>query len=480
MAGAAQLVGIAFDLWRAERAGPDGIRQRQRERLDDLVRFARDHSTFYRERFADVPVGRVSLEHLRPVTKHELIRRYDDWITDPAATGAALWDFALDPARIEEDFLGRYMTWTTSGSSGVLGIFLQDALASEVLAALNLGRGYLPHARPSELAARTWRSLRGRERQAWIYIAEGRTPEHAVIRRRRRNPRYARQSQIISVLEPTPALVERLNQYQPTVLGSYPSTVALLAEEQLAGRLRIRPRVVTMGGENVDDATRERIRNAFGVAAHEQYSTAETGSIAFRCHAGWFHVNDDWVVLEPVDAELRPVPPGTASHSVLVTSLANRVQPIIRYQLNDSVVVAPAPCPCGSPLTAVRVEGRVGDPLTFPTTVGSTADVPRLGILNLLRYRAEGIHRFQVIQTAPSTLEVRLQVRDGHDAERVWQDVEGHLHSLEATHGLVPLRVTRSAELPRPDPRSGKFPQVWSTVQAQSRTASRPLSAPPG
>ena len=44
--------------------------------------------------------------------------------------------------------------------------------------------------------------------------------------------------------------------------------------------------------------------------------------------------------------------PGPAS------TLANRVQPILRYDLGDSILQRPSPCPCGDPLPAMRVQGR--------------------------------------------------------------------------------------------------------------------------
>lgn len=57
------------------------------------------------------------------------------------------------------------------------------------------------------------------------------------------------------------------------------------------------------------------------------------------CRRGRLHVNSDWFILEPIDAAGRPTPPGERSDSVLVTNLANRVQPVIRYDLGDSVVM---------------------------------------------------------------------------------------------------------------------------------------------
>ncbi len=56
-----------------------------------------------------------------------------------------------------------------------------------------------------------------------------------------------------------------------------------------------------------------------------------------ECAHGLFHVNSDWYILEPVDEDYRPVAPDVGSHTVLITNLANRVQPLIRYDLGDRV-----------------------------------------------------------------------------------------------------------------------------------------------
>ena len=40
--------------------------------------------------------------------------------------------------------------------------------------------------------------------------------------------------------------------------------------------------------------------------------------------------------------------PDQPSHTVLITNLANWVQPIIRYNLGDSITAISGPCSCGS------------------------------------------------------------------------------------------------------------------------------------
>ncbi|GIH45220.1 hypothetical protein SAMN05421833_102204 [Microbispora rosea] len=59
-----------------------------------------------------------------PVTgKQALMARFDEWVTDPDVTLAKARQFVADPALVGER---RYLVATTSGTSGLRGIFLQD------------------------------------------------------------------------------------------------------------------------------------------------------------------------------------------------------------------------------------------------------------------------------------------------------------------------------------------------------------------
>ncbi len=94
--------------------------------------------------------------------------------------------------------------------------------------------------------------------------------------------------------------------------------------------------------------------------------------MAFSCDHDWLHVNSDWVILEPVEKDFHPTPAGEPSHTVLLTNLANRIQPLIRYDLGDSVLMRPDSCPCGSSLPAIRVAGRHDDVLRLKAADGRT------------------------------------------------------------------------------------------------------------
>ena len=113
----------------------------------------------------------------------------------------------------------------------------------------------------------------------------------------------------------------------------------------------------------VTEATRERVSTAFGVPVIDTYACGECIFLSTGCTTNrGAHVNADWAILEVVDEHNRPVPDGTLGHRVLLTNLANRVQPLIRYEIGDRIAMATEPCSCGSRLPRIdRIDDRVGD-----------------------------------------------------------------------------------------------------------------------
>jgi phenylacetate-CoA ligase len=170
----------------------------------------------------------------------------------------------------------------------------------------------------------------------------------------------------VPVTLPLQRIVGGLNDYQPDVLHGYASYLALLADEQRAGRLRIAPRLVTSGSELLTADMARRVKAAFGVAAFDFYSVTE-GLWAAQCteHAG-FHHFEELSIVENVDADNRPVPLGQLGARLLLTNLTNRVQPLIRYEIPDVVTVDSEPCPCGRTLMRLgAVHGRNDDLLSL-------------------------------------------------------------------------------------------------------------------
>jgi phenylacetate-coenzyme A ligase PaaK-like adenylate-forming protein len=245
-----------------------------------------------------------------------------------------------------------------------------------------------------------------------------------------------------------PRLVAQLNGFGPALLGGYASVLRLLATEQQAGRLQVHPMLVLSTAEGLPPDERDRLELAFGAVVREVYGCTESGYSAYGCAQGWLHLLEDWVIVEPVDADHRPVPPGTVSSTVLITNLANRVQPIIRYDVGDRVLVRPDPCPCGDPAPAIRVQGRASDVLTFPAADGSgVVTVPPLALGTVVD-RTPGVELFQIVQTGPTRLSVRLLPDAGADPERVRAGVREGIAAVLTDLGLANVTVESAPEPP--------------------------------
>src|SRR5919202_1618688 len=173
-----------------------------------------------------------------------------------------------------------------------------------------------------------------------------------------------------------------------------------LAEEQLAGRLRLPLTTMSTSSEPRTPEMTERLVEAFGVRPFKLYATTE-GLWGVECerHEG-VHLFEDTALFENVDAKGKPVPAGEPRARLLVTFLHNLVQPIIRLEVADAVTIEPEPRACGRTLVRARaIEGRSDDVLRLPARDGGQVAVhPELdGIVT--RYRE--VREFQVVQEGP-------------------------------------------------------------------------------
>jgi phenylacetate-coenzyme A ligase PaaK-like adenylate-forming protein len=351
---------LARDARRALRRGQAAIAERRRTRLAEIVTYARVNSPYYGELYRDLP-AKVEDPAMLPVTnKKALVARFDDWVTDRAVTQEKVEAFVADPTLVGKRFQDRYLVATTSGTSGVRGLFLMDERNNAVHAGLgSRARGVFGPRELVRMIARGGRTAVVSAPRGHFFTVAG------TERFRQDNPLLARIMRVFSMHQPLPELVAELNRYNPASLAGFLSVLTQLAGEQEAGRLRISPALVIPGGETATADALERIARAFHAKVRPAYACTECGYLSFSCPHGWYHVNSDWAVVEPVDADHRPVPPGQPSHTVLISNLANRVQPIVRYDLGDSVLLRPDPCPCGSPLPATGC--RAARPMCSPS-----------------------------------------------------------------------------------------------------------------
>jgi phenylacetate-coenzyme A ligase PaaK-like adenylate-forming protein len=445
---------VAIDLWRAEREGPEGLVQRQAERLSALVAHARVYSPYFRELYSGHAFGPIPLQSLPVTSKPELMARFDDWVTDRRIRLEDVRAFVADPTLSGVRFLDEYFICRSSGTSGHPGIFVVDraGIAATYACYAVASVGLLRHARWGRMAARRMRQVRvvgtgGHFAGAGLVDLD----QHERSQRADRH-------HVVSVEQPLGDIVEQLNSLDPAILQTYPSALRQLAQEQRAGRLHIFPGLIGTGGETVSIEERHQIAATFGAPVADGYASSECLLLATTCTHQWLHYRNDWMILEPVDVDHQPVEPGEPSDTVLLTDLSNRVQPIIRYDLADSVLVRPDPCECGSTLPAIRVIGRRDDILRF-VSGHDIIEVLPLAITASIE-EIEGLERVQLIQTSPTVLSVRLSTRESGQAAAVWSAVSHALRAFLDRHNLQDVLLELQDQPPDDLGASGKFHQV--------------------
>lgn len=439
-------LGLIGALWSTWRSGKQPREERLRlrgERLRELVAYAREHSPYYRELYRDVGPD-FCLEDLPPTGKRELMDHFDDWCTDRAITLDKVKRFMENLDNIGRKLDGKYLVFTTSGSTGNPSVVLYDKTTNNVASALAVLRSY---ARKEDMKA----FLKRGKKSAGLFAANGfylgyGTMRHQLIKM----PFKKGQMMPLDVQAPIEETVARLNEFQPAMLGGYPTALTLLADEQAAGRLHISPAVIMTGGEYLGDDVREKLGNAFGGYVQTNYSCTEGGSVAHECRKQHFHLNEEWVIVEPVDEQNRPAPDGVQSAKLLLTNLNNYTQPLIRFEITDRVILHHEPCGCGEEAPWLEIEGRTDDILTFENGVR----IPPLALYALLK-EVPGVRRFQLIQKAGDLLELRFLADDMGMA---------FLHAREALaaylNGLgVTAEYLLSEELPQTTA-GGKFKHI--------------------
>lgn len=364
LAGKLGLAWRVVALRRHDRWSRERLLAHQRRRLRELVRFARARSPYYARALGggdDAPLAAL------PVLTREALRdRWDELVTDRALRLDDLRRFldgAPGPAALHA---GRYQVMSTSGTTGVGTVFCYDPREwREVIA--------------SSARLTGWRGIGpSRRARTAIVVQQGGAAAPPMGARIGATMQDLLPIACIDASLPLAAIVAALEAARPAVMSAYAGTLTALAEEQLAGRLRIAPRMVQSTSEVLSPAARARITAAFGVAPHDTYAMTEAGMVAGTCdrQAG-LHVEDDQVILEVLDEDGRPAAPGTFGSRVLLTVLWSRTVPLIRYEITDRVCLAAAPCPCGRPFTTIAaIDGRAGDVLTLPGAAGAVRLTP--------------------------------------------------------------------------------------------------------
>lgn len=458
MAEAREVAAFGLELMAAYRrtsASHASVRVLRQERLSQVLAAARA-VRLYR----GSPLG--SLNDVRPLRKSELLDRLDESVADPALTRARLMGWVTGGGAPGEALLGRYLAATTSGTTGQVGVFVDDLEGWARQRAIVFARMFQGLLTPEGFAL----LARRRYRLAFVVATGGHLLTSILASRVPKVGQLFAASRVISIDAPLGKVVDELNAHQPLLLHTYPTFLEVLCLEKRQGTLRIEPEILTVGSEPLSQSCREAVATAFPRARLvETWAATECLAMASSCPHGTLHVNEDACILEPVDDELRPVPMGQVAPRVLVTNLLNTVQPLLRYELTDSVVLDDTPCPCGSPFVRAKVFGRTDDTFFLVDDQGTAQVHPPIPIECAFLGTA-GLLQYQLVHERQNQLRLSFVVEPGAEARQVAAGLDDRLGRYLDEHGLleeVSFSVEQVDAVER-HARSRKLRQITSRV----------------
>lgn len=252
--------------------------------------------------------------------------------------------------------------------------------------------------------------------------------------------------------------IEFLMRKKVRYIASRPPALHALAMSAERLKLDLRIHAVIAFGEEVSEVVREDLQRIFGIPVISFYSSEEGCKIATSCETGaHYHVNSELNFLEILDDAGNPCPVGKPGR-VIITPLFNTAQPLIRYEQGD-IAIRGSVCSCGKTLPVLQeISGRINDLFQFP---GNRKVAPTLPDKEFTR--GFGAKAWQLVQTAPLTVELRFVQHDsGTPANKKFAEAI----ILQKLHPDLKVKFVKLAEIPLTP--AGKFIRYKSELEIQN------------
>ncbi|HUJ10914.1 MAG TPA: hypothetical protein VL171_12900 [Verrucomicrobiae bacterium] len=261
--------------------------------------------------------------------------------------------------------------------------------------------------------------------------------------------------------------IRAFNRHRPKVLTGYAYSHYLLARLMCEQSLFLdyEPEAIVLGSEKLTPEMKQVIRRAFRARVYEEYGAVENCVLATECEHGNLHVSPDFGVLELVDEDGHPVPPGVEGR-VLCTSLLNEAQPLIRYEIGDVGIWSAKPCSCGRNHLPVLQEivGRLED-------VAITPDGREMVRFHWVFINLPCVLEGQVIQETRTQFRVKVVPQNGFGA----REEEMIRQRFAERLGPVEVEIETVAAIPRTE--RGKFRSVICKLSPEERSRARGVRA---
>ena len=337
----------------------------QQRQVAKQIKFMKQNSPYFKQ-YSD-----KSFAELPYMNKQIMMDNFDKMNTARISKDEAL-KLAIDSEKSREfsEKLNGYSVGLSSGTSGHRGVFVlsDDEIATWV-------GGMMAKMLPKRKIFET--------KVAFFLRADNNLYESSNSR--------ALKFEFFDILKPMIDNINKLQEFQPTILVAPPSVLLILADAAKTGKLKINPVRIISVAEVLTETDEKEIKRAFGQKVIYQVYQCTEGFLGYTCEYGSLHINEDVILMEKEyidDERFTPV----------ITDFVRKTQPIIKYRLNDILVEDKRTCKCGtSMLRLKRIEGRMDDVFEFEGLEGGKVQVFPDFIARVIVY-VPNIKNYRVVQ----------------------------------------------------------------------------------
>jgi putative adenylate-forming enzyme len=379
------------------------IQKYQLKQLQSLLEYSKKHSPYYRQTLDDLVLTSLAdIKKLPIINKNIMMENFDDLNTVGLRKDDVM-HYAVEK-ELNKDYLGYYLNeyviGLSSGTSGNKGIYITPKSLTQKLPYVFLARSGIPL---KYLPFKILFMLR--------VFSQGFNDINSPII----SLKY------LSTMTPIEDVIEHINKLKINILMAPPSLCRLLLPH--AHWIKKPLKMIVTYAEVLEKEEKERLQNIFDCKVIEIYQASE-GQFASACPMGNLHINEDLVYVELLDENYEDItkPHEVAKH-MIATNLVNYAQPLIRYEMND-LIVLDDPCPCGSHFRTIKnILGRHDDVLSFIRKDGLVQTIFPDLISRWIITTSENIREYQVTQNMDKSIMITIDPLHHHDLEDLRQQL---------------------------------------------------------
>lgn len=421
------------------------LRSLQNGKLRKLLRFAWEHSSYYRAVFERAGITEEQLDTLPlscfpTIDKQALLEHFDELVTVPDLKQENLREFDAGEAADRKPYQGKYHVVHSSGSTGKPGYFVYDEDAwSQML--LGIIRAALwGMSMPQILGL-----LMKRPRIVYIAATDGRYGGAMAVGDGIDG--VGAKQMYLDIKTPVAEWIRQIREFQPNIVIGYPSAIKILAHLMENGEVGLDAERVISCGEPLGTNLRTYLEKIFRTQVVNFYGSSESLALGVETNPkDGMLLFDDMNVIEVENGVMY------------LTCLYNYAQPLIRYRLSDRLTLK---APEGGELPFTRAVGLLGrneDVLWFEDGRGNREFLHPLAIEG---FCIEGLKDYQFRQTTKDTFEMFAETEHGASKERIRQEMLQQMREIlsEKKLDFVQFYVNFVNEI-LPDIRTGKKPLI--------------------